>query len=168
MITSSQLTTSTTGRQTGLGSLRRPARERGDARGRGRRLRIQGSITDVLNKTGGTEYTGQVDPDDHDPHRRQGNGDTAVLSGTVQDSDLGIPVQCVSTPDPAVGGSCSVNTTVDALAPNFAREGKRTIIATKSITVKDAGPNGTIGSGCPLSCGNGDETLYLRQGVFAP
>lgn len=158
--TSTQLTTSTAGGQSAFarydvqnGNVATPADEAD--------LKIQGTITNVLNKVGGTNYTGQVILTTTIRVVDKRNGDTGVLSGTVQDTDLGIPVPCT-------GGSCSVNTTVDALAPNFAREGKRAIISMRSVSVKDAGPNGTIGSGCPLSCGNGDETVYLRQGVFIP
>ena len=35
--------------------------------------------------------------------------------------------------------------------------------------MKDAGPNGTgYGAGCPQTCGDGDEAVFLRQGVFTP
>ena len=116
--TSTQLTTSAAGRQSAsarydvlVGNTATPADEAD--------VRITGSITDVLNKAGGTEYTGQVILTTTIRVADKRNGDTAVLSGTVQDADLGIR-PCVSTPDPVVGGSCSINTTVDSLLPNFA------------------------------------------------
>jgi len=35
--------------------------------------------------------------------------------------------------------------------------------------VLDPGPNGTgFGAGCPATCGDGDETPFLRAGVFVP
>jgi hypothetical protein len=52
--------------------------------------------------------------------------------------------------------------------PNFAREGRNTIIDMLNISVEDAGPNGTLGPNCPRVCGDGDETVYLQQGVFTP
>jgi aldehyde:ferredoxin oxidoreductase len=36
------------------------------------------------------------------------------------------------------------------------------------VEIRDAGPNGTGYANCPPTCGDGDETTYLRQGVFVP
>ena len=36
------------------------------------------------------------------------------------------------------------------------------------VIVKDAGPNGTGLASCPPTCGDGDETQFLRQGIFIP
>jgi hypothetical protein len=90
-------------------------------------------------------------------------------TGTVQDARLSAPMDCTASPDPNVGSGCSLSTTGDALQPGFIREGRRTILQTFSITIRDAGPNGTgYGAGCPPACGDGDEATYLRQGVFTP
>ena len=46
---------------------------------------------------------------------------------------------------------------------------KRAIWQTGAIAVEDAGPNGTgYGAGCPSACGDGDETVFMRQGIFVP
>ena len=58
---------------------------------------------------------------------------------------------------------------MDALIPGVVREGKRAVWELGQVTVRDAGANGTgYGAGCPPTCGDGDETTYLRQGVFVP
>ena len=37
------------------------------------------------------------------------------------------------------------------------------------VKVEDAGPNGTgYGSGCPATCGDGDEAVFMRPGVIVP
>jgi len=38
------------------------------------------------------------------------------------------------------------------------------------VTVLDAGADGSIaaGGGCPVTCGTGDENVFLDQGMFAP
>jgi hypothetical protein len=83
---------------------------------------------------------------------------------------LGMPVQCTATASTTVGATCSLSTTLDALLPGAVREGKRSVWELGQIHVRDAGPNGTgyESSACPPDCGDGDETLFLRQGVFVP
>jgi hypothetical protein len=58
---------------------------------------------------------------------------------------------------------------MDSLLPGAVVEGRRAVWQTGAITVEDAGPNGTgYGAGCPTTCGDGDETVFMRQGVFVP
>jgi hypothetical protein len=77
-------------------------------------------------------------------------------------------VDCVATGSSSVGGTCSTTTTANAITPNLVVENKRTIWELGEVTVKDAGPNGTGYASCPPTCGDGDETTFLRQGVFVP
>jgi hypothetical protein len=88
---------------------------------------------------------------------------------TVTDTLLEMPVTCVGTASATIGGRCALNTTLDALIPGVVREGRRAIWQLGQVSVRDAGPNGTgYGSGCPATCGDGDEQTFLRQGVFVP
>jgi hypothetical protein len=90
-------------------------------------------------------------------------------SATVTDTLLEMPVTCVGTAGATIGGHCALNTTLDALIPGVAREGERAIWQLGQVSVLDAGPNGSgYGSGCPATCGDGDERTFLRQGIFVP
>ena len=132
---------------------------------------ISASATDVLNKVGGTDYTGKVILTTQMRVTDHSNGYSGEEGGTVQDAQFSVPFDCVTTPEPALGGSCSVTTTADTLLPNFVKETKRTIISTFSFNLLDAGADGSItppSGACPLSCGSGDEKLFLTQGVFTP
>jgi hypothetical protein len=43
------------------------------------------------------------------------------------------------------------------------------VLSLLGLEVKDPGPNGTgFDSGCPPTCGDGDEQVFQHQGVFAP
>ena len=86
------------------------------------------------------------------------------------ESVLQVPVQCAATASSAAGATCSTSTTVDALLPGAVIEGKRAVWELGQIHVRDAGPNGTgfESPACPPTCGDGDETLFLREGVFVP
>ena len=86
------------------------------------------------------------------------------------EGQLQIPFDCTPTASPATGSTCGLSTTIDALLPGAVREGKRAIWELGQIHVRDAGPNGTgyESPACPPACGDGDETLFLRQGLFVP
>lgn len=96
------------------------------------------------------------------------NGSPSVEGATMQSYDLKIPLTCVATPaQSTAGGSCAANTTVNTLYPGTVANQKRALWQVDRVEVLDPGPNGTIGS-CPGACGDGDETVFLRPGVFVP
>jgi hypothetical protein len=97
------------------------------------------------------------------------NGSPAVESATVQDFDVQMPVQCVATSLINTGGDCSATLSVNAAYPGAVNVGQRATWQIEKLQVLDPGPNGTgFGSGCPATCGDGDETAFMRPGVFIP
>jgi hypothetical protein len=98
------------------------------------------------------------------------NGSPQVESGTVQDFDLRVPIQCVATPSSATtGGVCQGTVTLNSLYPGAVVSGMRALWQLDGMHVLDPGPNGTgFGAGCPATCGDGDETVFMRQGIFVP
>jgi Tol biopolymer transport system component len=87
---------------------------------------------------------------------------------TMQDFPLRAPFACAATPDPDIGSTCSLSTTMDSVIPAAVPEGMRTIWQAGEVQVWDPGPNGTGYASCPPTCGNGDETIFMRQGIFVP
>jgi hypothetical protein len=80
-----------------------------------------------------------------------------------------IPMDCTVTSATNIGSTCSLSTTADALYPAVVQEQSRGVWQLGSLNVYDAGPNGSgYGSGCPPTCGDGDEKIYLQQGFFVP
>ena len=97
------------------------------------------------------------------------SGSPLVEGATTQDFDLGIPVQCVTTASALEGGKCETITTANALYPGAVLDTRRTIWDLGQARILDPGPNGTgFGAGCPATCGDGDETVFMRQGIFIP
>jgi TolB protein len=93
------------------------------------------------------------------------------VSGTVENAQLSFPMACTTTPASSNGSTCAVSTTSDTVIPGFAKEGKRMILSTLSLRVRDSGADGDIGDsspGCPPTCGTGDERTFLDQGIFLP
>jgi hypothetical protein len=97
------------------------------------------------------------------------NGSPLVEGATVQDLDLKFPIQCVATPaSSTTGGSCQGTVTVNSIYPGAVLDLKRAMWQFEKIQVLDPGPNGTGFGGCPGTCGDGDETVFMRPGVYAP
>ena len=87
---------------------------------------------------------------------------------TGTDFALEVPVPCSATSGPA-GSTCATATTVDALLPGAVKEGELAVWELGRIALNDPGPNGTgYGEGCPSTCGDGDESPFMRQGVAIP
>jgi len=97
------------------------------------------------------------------------NGSPAVDGATVEDFDLEIPVTCVTTASTTIGATCNLTTRLNTLIPGALLDGKRSVYALNSIEALDPGPNGTgFDAGCPMTCGDGDESTFLRPGLFVP
>jgi hypothetical protein len=126
------------------------------------------SITDVRNHPSGTDYTGRVAVQSNLQITDLTNSDERPEPGTVQTTPLSFAMQCAATGDTTIGGTCSLATTYDALLPGAVQERQRAIWELGQIQVRDAGPNGTGYAACPPTCGDGDETVFMRQGIFIP
>jgi hypothetical protein len=122
-------------------------------------LEITADLTDVRNQSDLTDYTGELRAvlplRVTDRNNEPGNSAAA----TVTDTPLGFPVPCSATDGPE-GGSCQVSTTVDAVMPGIATEGKRAIWRLGQVQVFDGGPDGDADTA--------DNTLFAVQGAFAP
>jgi hypothetical protein len=133
-------------------------------------VRLKVTTTDIRNKPALTDYAGRVlvsvplQITDNFNSLTAENPDPA----TTQTFDFKFPVSCTTTTDTSIGSSCSTTTTTNALYPSAVVESRRTIWQLGQVTVKDAGPNGTGYANCPPTCGDGDESVFLKQGVYVP
>ena len=131
-------------------------------------IRLNVSLTDIRNKPSGSDYVGRVLATAAVQITDQNNAAETPEPGTTQAFKYEFPVDCVATALATIGSACAVNTTANALVPGTVLENKRTIWEIGQVSVKDAGPNGTGYASCPPTCGDGDETTFLRAGVFVP
>jgi hypothetical protein len=131
-------------------------------------VRIELSMTDVRNKPSGSDYAGRVLVRSNLQITDRYNAPEYPETGTVQTIPLQFPADCIVTSSTGVGSTCSLTTTVDAAIPAAIPENQRSIWELGQIEVLDAGPNGTGYASCPPTCGDGDETTFMRQGVFVP
>ena len=93
------------------------------------------------------------------------NGPAQIKAGTASDYPFAWGVQCA-------GGACGMTTSADAVLPGLVLEQKRAVWQLAELEVLDGGPDGDLaaaGGSCPPACtGNGGETPFLRQGLYAP
>jgi hypothetical protein len=88
------------------------------------------------------------------------NGPSQADSATSVDQSFAVPVNCASTPDPAVGATCAASTTADALTPGSIKEGKQAVLQLFRVRLDDSGPNGVRG--------DSDDRLFAQQGFYVP
>ncbi len=131
-------------------------------------VKLDVEISDVRRASDQSDYLGSVilSSTIRTTDRSAGFGG---VSGTSSDARFDVSLSCVPTAVTPRGSDCALTTSLDALVPGMIPEGKRTILATHSFAVLDAGLDGSVSApGCPPSCGTGDEETYLEQGTFTP
>jgi Subtilase family/FG-GAP-like repeat len=131
---------------------------------------VRCAVTNAACPSGqGSDYTGRLLATSTVRITDKFNGPSQEQDGTVIDTRLEIPFGCTTTAGTGIGAHCAVNTTMDALLPGAVVEGERAVWQTGAVEIQDAGPNGTgYGNGCPAACGDGDEAVFMRQGIFVP
>ena len=81
-------------------------------------------------------------------------------SGTGAEISFLVTVGCVATADPAVGSTCSLSTTLDAVTPGAVPEGGRSIWQLGQVEALDGGADDLAATA--------DNTVFLVQGIFVP
>jgi hypothetical protein len=124
-----------------------------------------GASCGTPNAAGPADYSGEIRfafttrITDHWNAIAPGGGTDAA---TVQDTsiELGWPIACAQTADTATGSTCNVGTSVNSFIPGAVQE-KRAIWEFDDWRVYDGGADGDSDT-------TGDNTVFLRPGVFIP
>jgi uncharacterized delta-60 repeat protein len=120
------------------------------------------------NSVGGADYTGELyvfygaTGRLTDKYNDATGSVGATEMGTVQDFTFnGGTATCSSTPSTAIGATCSVSTTANAVLPGTVKDGKRAIWQpNSSIFVSDGGTDGDAQSP--------PNQTFATQGIFVP
>jgi hypothetical protein len=123
-------------------------------------VKLDAQFTDVRNSTTLTDYLGELQVNLPLRITDRLNGAAAVQPATAADSSLSLAVPCSGDLDTSVGSTCSVTTTVEAIMPGIAAEGKRAVWELGQVKVYDGGPDGDADTP--------DNTLFAVQGAYAP
>jgi hypothetical protein len=131
-------------------------------------VKLELGMTDVRNNPSGSDYTGRVLVTAPLQVTDRNNSQETPTPATTLLFPLQFSAPCTGTADTSIGSSCTASTTLDAIVPGAVAESNRSIWEIGQIEIKDAGPNGTGYAACPPTCGDGDETVFERQGIFIP
>jgi TolB protein len=125
-------------------------------------VRLDLQISDVRRRADNSDYAGELvaQMNLRLTDRLNSTGFTSGTTGTIQDSPFGPIVPCAPTPDPAVGSTCAVSTTADAVLPGSIPEGKRSIWGLAQLEVLDGGADND-GDTAP-------NKVFARPGLFVP
>ena len=76
--------------------------------------------------------------------------------------DIPFPVNapCTATASTAVGSTCAVTTTANAVVPGAVKDGKRAIVEIGQLQIFDGGTDGVVATT--------PNTLFEVQGIFIP
>jgi hypothetical protein len=111
----------------------------------------------AANAAGGADYSGQVRAQSNLRITDRYNGPSEVGVG---DTSFGVTVPCTVSGSTAIGSSCSIDTTADAVMPGVVKEIRRANWQMGQVQVFDGGADGAW-STTP-------NTLFAVQGVFVP
>ena len=116
-------------------------------------VQLEVSLGDVREAGALTDYTGDLllRADVRITDRR--SGDSFDEPATVVDIPFPAAVPCA-------GGTCSLNSSFDAILPGTINEGSRAIWELDAVEVLDGGPDGDIQTQ--------PNTVFARQGLFVP
>jgi hypothetical protein len=123
-------------------------------------VRFSASIMDIRRKGNLDDYTGDLQGVTAARVTDRDVASSEAEPSTVQDFDFSATIPCAATPDTAVGSTCSISTTFNALMPGAVTEGNRAIWELGQVQVFDGGPDGDVGTQ--------PNMLFATQGIFVP
>jgi hypothetical protein len=121
---------------------------------------ITATVTDVSNRAGLSDYTGELEGVLTLRITDRRNGRHSDSPATVTDVPLSFPVPCTATSGQPQGATCATSTSADALIAGLAQEGKRSVWEVGQVRVYDGGSDGQA-----ETPGN---DLFAVQGLFTP
>ena len=125
-------------------------------------VKINLSVTDVRDRTTLADYAGELRGALALRITDRLNGTTQNDSATGADTPFGFTAPCTPTGGAAnIGSTCTLATSADAIMPGVVREIRRSIWQLDDILVFDGGTDGDADTA-------GDNTVFLRQGIFIP
>ncbi len=123
-------------------------------------VRLTISLRDVRRRADLGDYQGELHWRSPLRVTDRANGPGADEAGTGQDTTFEVTVPCTGTVDVAIGATCSLTTTFDAVVPGATSEAKRSIWQLGGIEVDDGGPDGLAATE--------PNQAFARPGLFIP
>jgi hypothetical protein len=140
---------------------------------------LTGSATDIRCRAGTTAGCGSANTDNASvpdyAGEAQGNATIRITdhfngpvggtggtdAATVQDLPFPVTIACANTADTTIGGTCSLNSSANAVVPGAVQDSKREMVEIQTLLYSDGGADG-VGATTP------DNTLVATQGIWIP
>jgi hypothetical protein len=143
-------------------------------------VKLTGTATDIRCRAGTTagcgsantdnasvpDYAGEVEGNatiritDHFNGPVGGTGGTEAA--TVQDLPFPVTIPCANTADTTIGGTCTINSSANAVVPGAVQDAKRALVEVQNLIYFDGGADGLAATAAP------DNTLVATQGIWIP
>jgi hypothetical protein len=118
------------------------------------------AVCTSANAGDGPDYSGQLQGNATIRISDHYNGPGLNEAATVTDIPFPVNGNCVNTTSTTVGGTCSVNTTANAVVPGSVKDNQRGVVEIGQLIINDGGADGQVATA--------DNTLFTVQGIFIP
>jgi hypothetical protein len=118
------------------------------------------AVCNSANTAAGPDYSGQVQGNALIRISDHYNGVGLNEAATVVDIPFPVNGQCANTVATTIGGTCTTNTTANAVVPGAVKDNQRGIVEVGQLSINDGGADGQISTA--------DNTLFGVQGIFIP
>jgi hypothetical protein len=118
------------------------------------------TVCNSANAADGPDYSGQVQGNSTIRISDHYNGAGLNEAATVVDIPFPVNGQCANTALTSIGGTCSVNTTANAVVVGAVKDNQRGVVEISQVPINDGGADGQIATA--------DNTLFSVQGIFIP
>jgi hypothetical protein len=118
------------------------------------------SVCSSANAADGPDYSGEVQGNATIRISDHYNGPNLNEAATVVDIPFPVNGTCVNTTSTTIGGTCTTNTTANAVVPGSVKDTQRAVVEIGQLQVNDGGADGLVSTA--------DNTLFEVQGIFIP
>jgi hypothetical protein len=118
------------------------------------------TVCNSANAADGPDYSGQLQGTAQIRISDHYNGPTLTEAATVVDIPFPVGATCVNTAATTIGGTCSANTSANAVVPGSVKDAQRGVVELGQLQINDGGADGNTSTL--------DNTLFAVQGVFIP
>jgi len=118
------------------------------------------TVCNSANAADGPDYSGELQGNATIRISDHYNGPGLNEAATVVDIPFPVNGTCANTAATNIGGTCSVNTTANAVVPGSVKDTQRGVVEIGQLSINDGGADGVVSTA--------DNTLFSVQGIFIP
>lgn len=118
------------------------------------------AVCTSANAGDGPDYSGGVQGNATIRISDHYNGAGLTDAATVVDIPFPVNGTCANTASTAVGGTCTTNTTANAVVVGSVKDTQRAVVEISQLQIFDGGADGNVATA--------DNTLFEVQGIFIP